>query len=153
MNNNSGTQQSVESTENTLINGGDNRETSSFAGTEPYTDRIADKLSSVKIKVSDNLQGAAEKVHEKSDVAQDYLLEKSDKVNTFAHQTIEKANQLGHKAAEAIDASSGYVRDFDIAEKREQVLGAIKERPELSLAVAGISGLLIGLLIGRATRR
>jgi hypothetical protein len=45
------------------------------------------------------------------------------------------------------------VREFDLAEKKEQVLGAIKERPELSIAVAGIGGLLIGLLIGRATRR
>lgn len=121
--------------------------------TESYKERLAEKLGEVKLKVSDNLSGAAEKVHEKSDAAQDFLFDKSDKVNSYAHQTIEKANTLGHRAADALDASSGYVRNFDLAETRQQVMDTIKQRPEVSIAVAGVFGLLIGLLIGRSTNR
>lgn len=121
--------------------------------TESYKERIAEKLGEVKTKVSDNLSVAAEKVHARSDAAQDFLFEKSDKVNTYAHQTIEKANHLGHKAADALDVSSGYVRNFDLAETRQQVMDTIKQRPEVSIAVAGVFGLLIGLLIGRSTNR
>jgi ElaB/YqjD/DUF883 family membrane-anchored ribosome-binding protein len=120
--------------------------------TESYKERIAEKLGEVKFKVSENLSGAAEKVHEKSDAAQDFLFDKTDKVNSYAHQTIEKANHLGHRAADALDASSGYVKNFDLAETRQQVMETIKQRPEVSIAVAGVFGLLIGLLIGRSTR-
>ena len=119
---------------------------------ESYKERIAEKLGEVKVKVSENLSGVAERVHEKSDAAQDFLFEKTDKVNSYAHQTIEKANHLGHRAADALDASSGYVRDFNLAETRQQVLETIKQRPEVSIAVAGVFGLLIGLLIGRSSR-
>lgn len=121
--------------------------------TESYKERIAEKLGEVKIKVSDNLSGAAERVHEKSDAAQDFLFDKSDKVNSYAHQTIEKANHLGHRAADALDASSGYVRNFDLAETRQQVAETIKQRPEISIAVAGVFGFLIGFLIGRSTSK
>jgi ElaB/YqjD/DUF883 family membrane-anchored ribosome-binding protein len=117
---------------------------------ESSTEVLSDKLGAVKLKLSDNLSVAAEKVHQTSDVAQDFLFDKSDKVNTFAHSTIEKASHLGHRAADALDASSGYVREFDMAEKRDQVLGTIRERPEISLAIAGAFGLAIGLLVGRA---
>lgn len=120
---------------------------------ESYKERIAGKLGEVKVKVSENLSGAAEKVHERSDAAQDFLFEKTDKVNSFAHQTIEKANHLGHRAADALDASSGYVKDFNLAETRQQVMDTIKQRPEVSIAVAGVFGLVIGLLIGRSSRR
>lgn len=119
---------------------------------ETLKEQVSEKIGAFKEKVSDNLSGIAEKVHERSDTAQDYLFEKTDKVNSYAHHTIEAANQLGHKAADALDASSGYVRNFDLAETREQVMATIKQRPEVSIAVAGVFGLLIGLLIGRSSK-
>ena len=119
---------------------------------ETLKEQFSEKIGAFKEKVSDNLSGIAEKVHERSDTAQDYLIEKSDKVNSYAHNTIEAANQFGHRAADALDASSGYVRNFDLAETRQQVMDTIKQRPEVSIAVAGVFGLLIGLLIGRSSK-
>ena len=119
---------------------------------ETVKEPFSEKVGAFKEKVSENLSGIAEKVHERSDSAQDYLLEKSDKVNSYAHQTIEAANQFGHRAADALDASSGYVKNFDLAETRHNVMETIKQRPEVSIAVAGVFGLLIGLLIGRSSK-
>lgn len=119
---------------------------------ETAKEQFSEKVGAFKEKVSDNLLGIAEKVHEKSDTAQDYLLEKSDKVNSYAHQTIEAAGHLGHRAADALDASSGYVKNFDLAETRQNVVESIRQRPEVSIAVAGVFGLLIGLLIGRSSK-
>lgn len=160
MSTNAGTQNSFNANDQNTE--GTSKITESVEGlVESSTEGLTDKLGAAKLKLSDNLSVAAEKVHQKSDVAQDYLFEKSDKVNdfahntsdkmnSFAHNTIEKANHLGHRAADALDASSGYVRDFDFAEKREQVMGTIRERPEISIAIAGAFGLAVGLLIGRA---
>ena len=111
--------------------------------------RIGETASNYKEKVSDNLAGAADKFHEKSDTAQGFLSDKADVINEYAHHTIEKANQIGHKAADALATSSDYVKNFDISETRQQVKASIKDKPELSIAIAGIFGLLIGLLIGR----
>lgn len=119
---------------------------------ETIKEQFSEKVGAFKEKVSENLSGIAEKVHERSDTAQDYLLEKSDKVNAYAHQTIETANQFGHRAADALDASSGYVKNFDLAETRQNVMESIRQRPEVSIAVAGVFGLLIGLLIGRSSK-
>lgn len=112
-------------------------------------EQIGETASNYKGKVSDNLAGAADKVHEKSDTAQGFLSDKADVINEYAHHTIEKANQIGHKAADVLANSSDYVKNFDIAETRQQVKATIKDKPELSIAIAGIFGLLIGLLIGR----
>lgn len=113
---------------------------------------FSEKIGAFKEKVSDNLSDIAEKVHVRSDTAQNYLFEKSDKVNSYAHNTIEAANQVGHRAGDALNASSGYIRNFDLAETRQQVMDTIKQRPEVSIAVAGVFGLLIGLLIGRSSK-
>lgn len=119
---------------------------------ESLKEQFSEKIGAFKEKVSDNLSGIAGKVHDGSDTAQDFLIDKTDKVNTYAHHTIEAANHLGHRAADALDASSGYVRNFDLAETRQQVMATIKQRPEVSIAVAGVFGLLIGLLIGRSSK-
>jgi ElaB/YqjD/DUF883 family membrane-anchored ribosome-binding protein len=114
--------------------------------------QLGDKATVYKEKVSDNLLTAAEKVHEKSDTAQTYLDQKADSVNEFAHQTIGKANEFGHRAAEALNTSSDYVRNFDFEETRGQLKTSIQKRPEVSIAIAGIFGLMLGLLIGKRAR-
>jgi ElaB/YqjD/DUF883 family membrane-anchored ribosome-binding protein len=114
--------------------------------------QFEDKANIYKEKVSDNLSGAAGKVHEKSDTAQEYLNQKADSVNDFAHQTIGKANELGHRAAEALNTSSDYVRNFDLEEAGTRIKTTVQQRPEISIAVAGIFGLMLGLLIGRRVR-
>lgn len=109
-------------------------------------DQSGETASNYKGKVSDNL---AEKDNKKSDSAQGFLSDKADIINEYAHNTIEKANQIGHRAADALAHSSDYVKNFDFAKTRQQIKGTIKDKPELSIAVAGVFGLLIGLLIGR----
>ena len=126
-------------------------------------ENLKNKADEVKEKVTNNLSGAADKVHTRVDSAQEFLDEKTDKAgelakqaaakaNEYAHQTIDKANQIGQKAATAISSSSDYIRNFDLEETKQQVKESFKEKPELTVAIAGIFGLLIGLLIGRKSK-
>ena len=94
----------------------------------------------------------AEKVHQKSDTTQEFLSKQADKANDYAHQTIDKANQLSHRAAESLNASAEYVKNFDLAETTQQIKKTMKQKPELTLTLVGIFGLLIGLIIGRRKR-
>ncbi len=118
-------------------------------GVQVKAEQIGETAGNYKGKVSGNLAGAADKVHEKSDTAQGFLSDKADVINEYAHNTIEKVNQIGQRAADVLANSSDYIKNFDIAETRQQVKTTIKDKPELSIAIAGIFGLLIGLLIGR----
>jgi len=40
----------------------------------------------------------------------------AEKLNEYTHQAIGKANQFGHRAGDALDASSDYVKNFDLSE-------------------------------------
>jgi len=116
-----------------------------------YLETSSEKLETAKGKISDNLSGAAEKIHDNSDKAQVYLKEKADQFNETAHEKIEKANKLGHRAASAIENSSDYVKNFDIAEAGNKIKNTVRQKPQIGIALAGIFGLLIGLLVGRKT--
>lgn len=134
-----------------------------FSQTEQTLSKLKEKVSEqagsiqeksyiAKEKVSDNLSGAADTVHQKSDQTQEFLTKKTDEINKLAQRTIEKANELGHRAGDALNSSSEYVRNFDIQETRQQVKEKIQQNPGRSLVVAGVFGLLIGLLIGRTNK-
>ncbi len=118
-------------------------------GIQTKVDQLGETTNNYKEKVSDNLSSASEKVHHGSDTAHGFLNDKADVINDYAHQTIEKANEIGHRAADVLANSSDYIKNFDVAETRRQVKDTIKEKPELSIAVAAVFGLLIGLLISR----
>ncbi len=107
----------------------------------------------LKEKIADNLAFAADTVHEKSDTAQEFLNSGAERVHDYAQTAIGKVNTLGHSAAEVLESSSDYVKDFNLAETREKLRYAITNRPDISLAVAGVFGLLLGLAIGRRTSR
>jgi ElaB/YqjD/DUF883 family membrane-anchored ribosome-binding protein len=108
-----------------------------------------EKLHLLKESVAENLSATAGSVHDRSDAAQAYLDQKADSVNEFAHRTIGKVNYLGHKTADALETSSGYLKELDLAEKRQMIKANISRRPEISIAVAAAFGLTIGLLLGR----
>lgn len=110
---------------------------------------LQDKTQVAKEKVSENLSGVADKVHLKADQTQEFLDKKTDDINAMAHQTIEKVNELGHRAGDALNSSSEFIRNFDVEETRQQVKEKIQSNPGISLAVAGIFGLMIGLLLRR----
>jgi ElaB/YqjD/DUF883 family membrane-anchored ribosome-binding protein len=120
---------------------------------------IETKLEETKEKVSDNISDVAEKLHEKSDetqgilsekvyTAEDILHRKTNEAGDFTQQTILKANRLGHRAADALNNSSDYIRNFDAAKAKDSVKRSFREKPEISIAIAGTFGLLIGLIIG-----
>lgn len=134
-----------------------------FDQTEHTFDRIKEKVSEqinhlqdktqvAKEKVSENLSSAADVVHTKSDQTQEFLDKKTDNFNTVAHKTIEKANEFGHRAGDLLNSSSEYVKNFDAEQTRQQVKEKIQNNPGVSLAVAGVFGLIIGLLIGRTNK-
>ena len=115
-------------------------------------EKIGETTNAYKGKVSENLSGASDKFHESSDSAKGFLNDKADVINDYAHQTIDKANQIGHRAADALANSSDYVKNFDVTETGRQVKKTIKQKPELSITIAAVFGLLIGLLIGRKSK-
>lgn len=105
--------------------------------------------NNLKERVAGDISNAADKLHRGADVAKDVLDEQADKVNETAHNAIGKINDLGHRAANSLERSSDYIKDFDVAEQHKYLRGKVGERPEISLAVAAVFGLAIGLLIGR----
>ena len=128
----------------------------SNTGTKQVTEEIKDiteTTGKVTDKVAENLANTAQKFHTKADSAQEFLDEKADVFNEYAHQAIDKANKFGHRAADAINNSSDYITNFDIAETKEKLTQTIKEKPGIGIAAVGIFGILIGLLIGRRFRQ
>lgn len=115
---------------------------------------IADKKETkVDKRENENLSAeltqASDKIHKETDAAEGFLSDKAEIINEYAQQTIEKVNQIGQRTVEALANSSDFVRKFDISDARQQVKKTIKNKPELSIAVAGVFGLLVGLLIRR----
>lgn len=110
---------------------------------------ISESTENFKEKVSGNISNAANKIHEKSDTAQEFFETRADNLNEYAHQAIEKVNQFGHRAADALNNSTEYISNFDFDKTKQQVVGTIKEKPQIGFAIAGLFGLIIGLLLGR----
>lgn len=121
--------------------------------TDKFKDKVVQKVGETKDKVTENLSTAASKIHEKSDTAQEFLDTRADNFNEYAHQAIEKANQYGHRAADALNSSSEYISNFDYDKTKQQVVETLKEKPQIGFAVAGLFGLIIGLLLGRRNSR
>lgn len=113
-------------------------------------EQVGNKAEDYKGKVSESVSGVAGKVHEKSDTAQEYLGTKAEKLNEFAHTAMGKVNRYGHKAADALDNSSVYLKNLDFAEAAQNLKTGIKQRPGTGIVIAGIFGLLIGLMIGKS---
>lgn len=116
---------------------------------EDFKEKIAQKVVETRVKLTENLSNAANKVHEKSDTALEFLDGSADNLNKYAHQAINKANQFGHRAADAINTSSEYLNNFDYNQTKQQVVKTVKDKPQIGFAIAGLFGLIIGLLIGR----
>lgn len=120
--------------------------------------------ANLKFKLADNLSTAANTVHDKSDSvkeAADSGIDKTKnviesglgKANSMAHTAVAKANSLGHRTASVMESTSQYVKDFDLAEAKEELKAKVAAKPELSLITAGFFGLAIGLLVGSRFRK
>src|SRR5690606_24739967 len=106
----------------------------------------------------------ANTVHDKSDSvkeAADSGIDKTKnviesglgKANSMAHTAVAKANSLGHRTASVMESTSQYVKDFDLAEAKQELNAKVAAKPELSLITAGFFGLAIGLLVGSRFRK
>src|SRR5690606_17905763 len=110
------------------------------------TNTIDGKADGFKFKLADNLASAASAVHDRSDRAENVLTAGVDKAHDYAQNTVHKANVLAHKTADAIESTSGYVKEFKLAEAEEQLRTTVANRPGTSIAVAGLFGLTVGLM-------
>ena len=117
--------------------------------TENFKDKVVQKVGETKEKVTGNLSSLADKLHERSDSAQEFVDVRTDNFNEYAHQAINKVNQFGHRAADALNVSTDYINNFDFDKTKQQVVETIKEKPQIGFAIAGLFGLIIGLLLGR----
>lgn len=112
----------------------------------------ADKLAAT----SENLHAKADNVHEllseKVEEVEDKVRKKTYEAGDFTQQTLDRVNKISHKAANAVEESSEYVRDFDVKVAADKIVSTVRNRPELTITAAGIFGLLIGFLVGRKSK-
>lgn len=109
-----------------------------------------------------NTNGAAtklakEKIEDKTEQQNANTADKySEIVNQYARNTIEKANQItqqiGGQATDFLSASSEYIKNIDFNAAGEKVKKTIKDKPEISLAVAATAGLLVGFWLARKSK-
>ena len=105
--------------------------------------------ATMKRSVADSLSTAGEKLHTGADSTKTYLESGAEKVHDAALSSIEKANRAGHYAADAIAGASDYIRETDLRKAGQDIRETVVRKPELSLAIAGLFGLALGLLLGR----
>lgn len=84
---------------------------------------------------------------DKAENIRKYLDDKKDIVNEYAQNTIHKVNELSQRASEVFTGSADYVKNFDFDNAKKQLETRVKEKPGMSLVIAGGLGLLIGLII------
>ncbi|MGB7068295.1 MAG: hypothetical protein WBD22_02260 [Pyrinomonadaceae bacterium] len=116
---------------------------------ETGVDNNPSTLPTLKDKVSNNISNAAGKLNESSDKVQGVLEVKADQFGKYAHSTIEKVNHFGHRTAEALEATSDYVKNFDLYQTKEQIRQRISQRPGWSIGAAAAVGVILGLLVGK----
>lgn len=137
----------------------DNNQATAVSLAKEKIEDVGNRFDKTKEKVSGNLSNAAEKIHEKSDNAQDFLSNKIEsaedivrkkayEAGDLSQQTLSKANEFGHRAADALENSSKYIKNFDVNEAKDSVKQTLKQKPEIGIALAGTFGLLLGLIIG-----
>lgn len=130
-------------------------------GTKKAIEKVEDKVNQTASDVQNKVSTTQDKVADLASAtsntvqkAQDFVNDKATQINDYAHQAYDKAydtaNKLGTRATDAYNASADYVRNIDVEKARETVKTAVKEKPELSIAIAALTGLVIGLLIGRS---
>ncbi|MGI8788012.1 MAG: DUF883 family protein [Pyrinomonadaceae bacterium] len=98
------------------------------------------------------VKNAEEKVKSAAGQVSETINAYKEKAFEYTQQGLDKANQLKRQAADALASSTDYIKNLDLEETRQQLRATVKERPEVSIAIAGIFGLLIGLIIGRRTK-
>lgn len=115
-------------------------------------DKSHDKTNDVKDNASESLSKKTDTTEESIFTEHSFLSDKVEQIGTFAQQTFDKASNLGTRATQAISNSAEYVKNIDVGKARDTVKNTVAEKPELSIAIAGITGLIIGLLIGRTRK-
>lgn len=104
---------------------------------EPATDRrSADKSST-----SENIKTAiADKMHKVSAAVGERA----------ANQDAQSAMaQYGKQAAEVLDESADYIEQFDYEQADAKVREYVRQNPGLTLLIAGVTGLIIGVISRR----
>lgn len=84
---------------------------------------------------------------DKAESIRKYLDDKKDIVNEYAQNTIHKVNELSQRASEVFSGSADYVKNFDFDNAKNQLETRVREKPGMSLVIAGGLGLLIGLIV------
>lgn len=112
------------------------------------------KMTETKNTAADTASDASGSIQKAAETAQSFVSDKAQQINDYAQQAYgkayETANKLGSRATDAFNTSAEYVKNIDVEKARESVKTAVKEKPELSIAIAALTGLVIGLIIGRS---
>ena len=111
-------------------------------GTGPATrfkERISEKVSDVRSKVSDFSRDAANKLDGTRETAAGAL----DSTASSLQAGTNRLSSAARTAADSIQATADYVRRTNFQEMVEDVQGIVKRYPGQSLAAAAILGFLV----------
>lgn len=118
---------------------------------QPETDKekagIGENI--IKGKFSDSVSNINASVEKGVEELKSNLSDKTERLTEMAQQTLEKANNLGSRASDAVKDSASYVRSLDFEQAGAAVKKVMKEQPGLSIAIAGVAGLIVGLIVAR----
>lgn len=124
---------------------------------EKNTDNLQNKAEDLKGKTADAISGSSDAIQKAKNSAQTFVSDKTDQVSSYAQQAYgkayDKAADLGSRATEALSNSADYVRNIDVDKARETVKTTVQDKPELSIVIAALTGLVIGLVIGRTGKK
>ena len=89
-------------------------------------------FDNIKSAVADKLHTAASTIHEKAGPGENNAL-----------------SDYGRQAADWLDRSADYVRDFDPQQVKTEIENQVRRNPGRSLLIAGAAGLILGALFRR----
>jgi ElaB/YqjD/DUF883 family membrane-anchored ribosome-binding protein len=112
-------------------------------GAAPARDKLADKISDkatdIKEKVTDLGRKAVDKVEQSRQSAAGAL----DQTASSLHTSGEKVSGMAHSAADSVQATADYVRRTDLKRMSRDVGDLVKRYPGMALAAAAVVGFLV----------
>lgn len=125
--------------------------------TDENTEKLSENLQNQGTELKEKFDGAvsagSDAVQKVKESAQNFVSDKKEQISTYAHQAYDKAGELGNRASEALSSSADYVRNIDVDKARDAVKNTVQDKPELSIVIAALTGLVIGLVIGRTGKK
>ncbi|NNE99412.1 MAG: hypothetical protein HKN25_10375 [Pyrinomonadaceae bacterium] len=116
---------------------------------ERAQDEVSDKSDPNAEQAPENAENGNESRGKEAETLDDVANPNDYKAENLSQRTIDKAYELGQRAADTFEKSSEYVRNLDPARIRNKAISSVKRKPEVTVTVAALAGIIVGYLVGR----